>query len=85
MTTRTKNIDEMKKLERKINMWNAVARWASKMADFARSKSDDYLYVQNAIIDELTVESYKAYIEETKDEEARKERNRHTLKAEIDL
>lgn len=81
MTTNSRRLDEMKKLEKRIDAWTYVANLARKIIRFADRKRGIYTYERNIIANELTNEMRRMDIVLEK----RKEHNRRNFRIETDL
>lgn len=79
MTAMMKNIRDMKKLEKRIVVWDAIAKLTEKISQHARTKYCECVYKQEEIIRDLNIgtEDFMG--------EVRKEYNRRNFKIESDL
>lgn len=79
MTAMMKTIKDMKKLEKRIVMWDAIAALAERISQHARTKYCEYTYRQEELIRDLNIGT-QDYMDEV-----RKENNRRNFKVESDL
>lgn len=79
MTTMSRYIRDMKRLEKRIIIWDAVATLTGRINRYARAKYCEYVCEQEDIIHELNVGS-DDYMDEV-----RKEYNRQNFRIETDL
>lgn len=79
MTDLTKKINEMKRLDRRINAWTSVAKLAERIARYADAKRRAYTYEQNSIIGDMSINMESIEIE------MKKQFNRRNFKFEFDL
>lgn len=79
MTAMMKYIRDMKKLEKRIVMWDTIATLAERISQHARMKYCEYTYEQEEIIRDLNIGTQDFM------DEVRKENNRRNFKVESDL
>lgn len=77
MNAKTRKIDEINKLEKRINAWGRLADLTRKISRYADAKRYVYTYEQTALIDEVRSETQAV------DLRAREEYNRQRF--EFDL
>lgn len=79
MTNMTKKINEMKRLDKKINAWASIANLAERIARYADTKRRAYTYEQNSIIGDLSIDMTSI------ETEMKKQFNRRNFEFEFDL
>ena len=79
MTTKSRKINEINRLERIINMWTRIGDMAYRIARLADGKACGYAYEQDILIDEIANGRQDLSLK------AKEEYNRRNFKIETDL
>lgn len=79
MTTKSRKINEINRLERIINMWTTIGDLAYRIVRFADGKACGYAYEQDILIDEIANGRQDLTLK------AKEEYNRRNFKIETDL